>query len=208
MLPPYQLLSYGPSDWLLVLDDANLGNTLARWDLSTAPSIAETVIGYSSILLRCTEVLSEQSLRKQIDSHGRVTPPSQCRSHEIRVHYDGPDLDELAQALHIDREKWIELHCAPSYSVRFLGFSPGFAYLDGLDPQLHFPRRATPRPQMAAGAVAIGASHAGIYSIPSPGGWNWIGNTDHPLFHPDLRDASAFTLRPGDTIRFVPSNLP
>ena len=84
-----------------------------------------------------------------------------------------------------------------------MGFTPGFGYLDGLDPSLHLPRLESPRSRMAAGAVAIGGTHAGVYSVPSPGGWHWLGNTSLPLFDPTQRGESCFTLAPGDQVKFV-----
>ena len=57
---------------------------------------------------------------------------------------------------------------------------------------------------LATGAVAIGGSHAGIYTIPSPGGWNWLGHTDQPLFDPSRKGTDAFALQPGDHLQFIP----
>jgi biotin-dependent carboxylase-like uncharacterized protein len=60
-----------------------------------------------------------------------------------------------------------------------------------------------------AGSVAIGGDHTGIYSIPSPGGWNIIGQTSTALFDPHTADLEKmFGLRAGDRVRFVPVNGP
>ncbi len=67
------------------------------------------------------------------------------------------------------------------------------------------PRRATPRPKVAAGSVAIGGSHAGIYSIESPGGWNLVGHTSEVLFNPEAEGDAMFLLKPGDRVRFQPA---
>jgi KipI family sensor histidine kinase inhibitor len=91
-----------------------------------------------------------------------------------------------------------------------MGFSPGFPYLDGLDPKLHLDRRPSPRNHIAPGSVAIGGSHAGIYSVASPGGWHLLGNTKWPLF--DLEAAklanpnptTVFALSVGDRVHFQP----
>ena len=77
---------------------------------------------------------------------------------------------------------------------------PGFAYLDGLPAELHTPRRATPRPRIPAGAVAIGGEWTGVYPAEGPGGWSLIGSTDVVLFEPS-RDPPCL-LAPGDVVRF------
>ncbi|MFC5050764.1 allophanate hydrolase subunit 1 [Rubritalea spongiae] len=203
----YQLLHYGLGDWLLSFDTSDCVQALTCLQKNLSIThICETVVGYESLLIRTDGNIEEHALKQQIDtclssSSSTTLLPTH---HDIPVLYNGPDLQEVAQLTNISERDIIELHSAPLYTVRFLGFSPGFAYLDGLDPKLHLPRRSSPRPKMAAGAVAIGAAHAGIYSIPSPGGWNWLGNTDHSLFDKHGSDASAFTLRPGDTLRFNP----
>lgn len=55
-----------------------------------------------------------------------------------------------------------------------LGFTPGFAYLGGMDELRHAPPGATPRTVIPAGSVGI-AGKTGIYPIDSPGGWQLIG---------------------------------
>lgn len=165
--------------------------------------LSEWVIGYDSALLLFREPIDEHivaSLLNDVPLMDSDTAES-TNIHRIEVCYDGPDLAEVATASGLDINEVIRRHSAPSYRVRFLGFAPGFAYLDGLDASLHLPRRSTPRPRMSAGAVAIGGAHAGVYSVPTPGGWNWLGNTDHPLFKPD--STSPFTLSPGDSVQFI-----
>lgn len=208
MEPLYQLQHYGLNDWLLSFRGANCARSISalHHQLRQHADILETVIGYDSLLIRTKRTITENPLRHLIEHSLETAERSQenARHHVVHVRYDGLDLAEIAEQLDCPPAEIISLHSNPLYTVRFLGFSPGFAYLDGLDPRLHLPRRSTPRPRMEAGAVAIGAAHAGIYSIPSPGGWNWLGNTDHPLFDKNGSDASAFTLHPGDTLRFHP----
>jgi antagonist of KipI len=84
--------------------------------------------------------------------------------------------------------------------VHAVGFTPGFPYLGGLAPKLATPRRATPRTEIAAGSVGIGGAQTGVYSVPSPAGWNIIGCTPLALFDP--RRAEPALLRPGDRVTF------
>lgn len=131
-------------------------------------------------------------------------PAAEARTHEIPVRYDGEDLFALAADSGMSVPEVIALHSAPVYDVALLGFSPGFPYLEGLDPRLHAPRRTNPRPRVPVGSVAIGGSHTGIYSVESPGGWHLLGRTDVRLFDPESAGDAMFLLRAGDRVKFVP----
>jgi KipI family sensor histidine kinase inhibitor len=136
---------------------------------------------------------------EQSDAAG-VTP----RQIEIPVQYGGTagvDLEQVAQHTGLSADQIIQLHAGAEYTVYFLGFVPGFAYLGGLDPRLATPRRAQPRLSVAAGSVAIGGTHTGVYPSACPGGWQLIGRTALSLFDP-ARDPPSLLL-PGDTVRFV-----
>lgn len=80
----------------------------------------------------------------------------------------------------------------------FCGFSPGFAYLSGLDHAV--PRLATPRTRVPAGSVALAGRWCGVYPGDSPGGWRVIGRTDAVLWEPDR--AQPALLAPGVRVRF------
>lgn len=131
--------------------------------------------------------------------------PEPERWREIPVEYGGPDLERVARHAGLGVDAVIERHHQAGYRVLCLGFAPGFPYLGGLDPTLATPRLASPRPRVPAGSVGIGGDHAGIYSIPSPGGWNLIGRTTTALFDPHAPDLKRmFHLQAGDRVRFVP----
>jgi KipI family sensor histidine kinase inhibitor len=121
---------------------------------------------------------------------------------ELPVRYDGPDLAEVAALTGLTEAEVVRRHAAATYTVAFGGFMPGFAYLTGLDPVLHVPRRATPRERVPAGAVAVAGEYAAVYPASTPGGWRLLGTCDVPLFHVD-HDPPAL-LRPGARVRFVP----
>jgi KipI family sensor histidine kinase inhibitor len=148
-----------------------------------------------------------QRLVEQAIAHPPTTEPERCV--EIPVHYGGPDLERVARQAGLSPEAVIERHHQGRYRVLCLGFAPGFPYLGGLDATLATPRLATPRPRVPAGSVAIGGDHTGVYSIPSPGGWNLIGQTSTRLFDPQAADwETMFRLRAGDRVRFVPIDGP
>lgn len=118
----------------------------------------------------------------------------------LRAIYDGPDLADVARAAGLAIDEVIARHAAGVYTVDTLGFSPGFAYLTGLDAKLHLPRRATPRPRVPAGSLAIAGGYTGVYPFDSPGGWHVIGRVlDARLFGPD-----GALLQLGDQVWFAP----
>ncbi|HWR95249.1 MAG TPA: 5-oxoprolinase subunit PxpB [Arenimonas sp.] len=128
-----------------------------------------------------------------------------ARTIELPVCYDprvAPDIDWLAGQAKLSVDEVVALHSGAVYRVYFLGFKPGFAYLGGLHPRLHTPRKATPRLAVPAGSVGIGGAQTGIYPQSTPGGWQIIGRTPTPLFNPD-QDPPCL-LQPGDQLRFKP----
>lgn len=128
--------------------------------------------------------------------------PAVC--HEFPVHYgggDGPDIDEVAALHGIDAAAVARLHAGADYVVEAIGYVPGFAYLAGLPPELVTPRRATPRPRVAAGSVGIGGARTGVYPFAAPGGWHLIGRSSAPFF--DVRRSPPGVLAVGDRVRFV-----
>lgn len=122
---------------------------------------------------------------------------------EIPVRYDGADVAEVAELTGLTAEEVVRRHASGEYVVAYLGFSPGFGYLRGLDPALHVPRRSTPRTFVPAGSVAIAGPYSAVYPSSSPGGWRLLGRTDLALWDPDRRPSPAL-LRPGARVRFVP----
>ena len=113
----------------------------------------------------------------------------------------GPDLNAVAEYHKLTAREVIAIHTSTQYSVLFLGFQPGFPYLDGLDKRLFTPRLATPRLSIPAGSVGIGGEQTGIYPAQSPGGWQLIGRSTVCLFDNDRTQPSL--LSPGDTVQFI-----
>lgn len=118
---------------------------------------------------------------------------------ELDVVYDGDDLPAVAHSWGLDVAAAAARHAAVTYTVAFCGFAPGFAYMSGLPDELAVPRRATPRPRVPAGAVALAGTYTGIYPQRSPGGWQLIGHTDARLWDAD-REPPAL-LVPGTRVR-------
>jgi len=163
---------------------------------------------YCSVLLtfdprRTEHQHVESRVRQALERLDTVELPAP-RTVEVPVRYggaDGPDLDELASLHGMTPAEVVQIHSSADYLVCFLGFSPGYPYLSGLPSELATPRLSVPRTHVPAGSVAIGGDQAGIYPVPSPGGWRIIGRTPLILFQPDR--APVTLLNMGDHVRFV-----
>ena len=168
------------------------------------PGVVELVCGYRTLL-----VVAEAGRAGALDELAAALPelelaPAEAVAGEvveIPVRYDGEDLPEVARLTGLDAEEVVRRHTAPEYTVAFLGFSPGFPYLVGLDPALEVPRRDTPRTSIPAGSVGLAGNQTGIYPTASPGGWQLIGRTEVVLFDPG-RDPPAL-LGPGGRLHFT-----
>ena len=113
-----------------------------------------------------------------------------------------PDLDDVARFGGCSPDEVVALHASRTYRVYMLGFIPRFAYLAEVDPRIAAPRRATPRTEVPAGAVAIAGGQTGIYPAVTPGGWNIIGRTPKKPYDPGRPVPFLFDV--GDEVRFRP----
>lgn len=164
------------------------------------PGVDEIVPAESTVVVRCT--------RERHDAVGHVLDMVVPRERSLRagapltidVVYDGPDIAALAFAAQVSVDDVVRLHATGLYEVAFCGFSPGFAYLRGIDQRLQVPRRDTPRTSVPAGSVGVAAGYTCVYPSASPGGWHLIGRTIATLWDVD-RDPPAL-LRPGRAVRF------
>jgi KipI family sensor histidine kinase inhibitor len=112
----------------------------------------------------------------------------------------GIDLDAVARTHDIDTAELVRRHSAADYRIYMIGFTPGFAYLGGLDPTIATPRRAEPRARTPEGAIMIGGVQACVQCLAAPSGWHVLGRTPMRNFAPD-RDP-VFLMAPGDGVRF------
>ena len=137
-----------------------------------------------------------------------LTAEDMGRLVEIPVCYGadlGPDLDHVSKNAGLDPDQVIQIHSEPEYLIYMVGFTPGFAFLGGLDPRLTTPRLSTPRTLVPEGSVGIANNQTGMYPIASPGGWQLIGRTPLRLFAPEREN--PFLYQAGDRIRFTPVSI-
>jgi len=192
------LRPYGQHATLIDLPDPGLVGGIAA-AAHRVRGVVEVVPGASTVLVRFTG-----TSRDSVDEALAALEPEvvAVRSAQVvlPVRYDGADLAAVAAATGLDVDAVVALHSSAEYTVRFCGFAPGFAYLDGLDPRLRLPRLASPRTSVPAGSVAVAAEFTGVYPRSSPGGWHLLGRTDAVLWDAD-RDPPAL-LSPGTRVRF------
>lgn len=183
------------------------GQALAE-HLRNAKDWLEVVPGIDSVVVRfdAATLNGEDAMRRLADAlvEGISPPESVAPVLEIPVVYGGehgPDLDALCERFGMTRDEFIALHTGREYTVDMVGFTPGFAFIGGLDERLRAPRRDSPRQRVAAGSVAVADERTGIYAIASPGGWNVIGRTSLSLFDPGAEH--PFLLAAGRRVRFT-----
>lgn len=169
---------------------------------SVVPAYRSLAVGFDPLLIAHGAVRDLIARSLQACAGAPAPVP---RRWEVPVCYGGEhgeDLQALADHHQLDAAQLIARHTAPVYRVYMVGFLPGFAYLGGLDPALHTPRRAMPRAHTPAGSVNIGGQQTAIASVPGPSGWHLIGRTPWRSF--DLRHANPFLFEAGDEIVFTP----
>jgi inhibitor of KinA len=172
--------------------------------------IVDLVPAYSSLLIcydprRASFAEMFAFLKAALELPQAANPP-EPRLIEIPVAYGGefgPDLAFVAQHNRLTEAEAVRLHTSVVYRVYLIGFAPGFAYLGSIPEQIAAPRLETPRTRVPAGSVGIAGRQTGIYPMETPGGWQLIGRTALRLFDPNC-DPPAL-LRPGDRVRFVPT---
>ena len=173
--------------------------------------LIDIVPGMGNLLLMCEPARSEQlaELAGKLPELWQQTEAAAFSGKRIAIPVvyggpAGPDLPAVAAHSGLSEAEVIRRHSRVEYPVYCLGFQPGFAYLGGLDPGLHMPRRSRPRPSVAAGSIGIGGSQTGIYPSVSPAGWQIIGRTSAKLF--DAGKHPPCLLQPGDIVCFEPQN--
>lgn len=167
--------------------------------------VSDVVPAQATLLVRCESDFARNEVIARLEEAANAVDhaqPSVVRSPiEIVVRYDGEDLPDIAKHCGISIEETINRHVAGAYVAEFCGFAPGFAYLSGLDPVLHLPRRDTPRTRVPAGSVSIAAMYSAVYPSASPGGWHLIGTTTAPVW--DLKRSPPALIEPGQHVRFI-----
>ena len=201
----------GDRAFLIGVADAAAAHRLAQELTATLGDEAEVVSGAATVMVHATDAdaalapMGQIARAAQADLARRDPATDQApqgRLVTIPCRFDGPDLHEVAALASCRPDEVATLLTAQPLTAAVIGFSPGFAYLEGLPPALRdIPRRSRPRRAVPAGSVAIANGQAAVYPTASPGGWHLVGRTAFPLFSP-ARPPYA-VLAPGDQVRFT-----
>jgi biotin-dependent carboxylase-like uncharacterized protein len=211
-IPVGEVRLLGDRAFLIGVADAAAARAVAEELRSAVDSGAEVVCGAATVMVHAVEAdaalgpmltLADTVRGGGSGRRARRDPPvDPPRTVTIPCHFDGPDLEEVAALADVGPDEVAGLLTAQPLTAAVVGFSPGFAYLDGLPaPLQQVPRRSRPRPVVPAGSVAIANGHAAVYPTASPGGWHLVGRTGFALFNAERSPYAV--LAPGDRVLFT-----
>jgi KipI family sensor histidine kinase inhibitor len=210
-VPVGEVRPLGDHALLIGVPEARAGRALmAALGASARHPISEVVGGLATVMVSVeadgADAPDPEQLRSWVEEvFATLDPTTDARAGavvEVACVFDGPDLADVARQAGCPPDRLIDLVTAAELTVAVVGFSPGFAYLEGLPEVLTaIPRRDTPRTVVPPGSVAVANGYAAVYPSASPGGWHLIGRTDEPFF--DAAVPPYARLAPGDRVRFV-----
>lgn len=190
---------------------ADVRRNAPAWVVDVVPALVTVTVHFAADTAADASARRNGATRlllEAIEREGGEPVAAPGRTVEIPVCYEAPyalDLAEVAAATGLSTGEVVRAHVESPHRVLMIGFVPGQPYIGGLDARLAIPRRATPRPRMDRGAVAIANGQTAIYPFATPGGWNVIGRTPLALFDPG-RDPPNL-LQTGDAVVFTPVSL-
>ncbi len=195
------------------IDEASHANTTAlvrHLESHPLPGQVDLTRAFSSVQVRFDPMITDHKLISAgigaAASAMDMANEQPRRTVEVPVSYggdEGPDLSFVARRCGLSQSEVIALHSRGEYFCHFVGFTPGFPYLGGLDQSLACPRLDSPRVSLPAGAVGIGGAQTGLYPLGGPGGWRIIGRTPLLAYAP-WRDPVCL-INAGDRVRFINS---
>ncbi len=147
--------------------------------------LQEVIATESEICLKLNPHFQKDNLKAL--ENVQLPQSTQGKLHTIPVWFsDSDDWTAINNHSQLTKESFINHFLELEFSVAMFGFLPGFVYLDGLPDQMHIPRKTTPTAEVLPNTLAIGGPYLGIYSLPSPGGWNAIGRIACNIFDSSL----------------------
>jgi KipI family sensor histidine kinase inhibitor len=181
---------------------ARLGEARIAGVAEIVPTFRSLMVHYDPLVVAPAELTAQ--VERLLDALPAAAPPG--RAWRLPACYDpslAPDLEEVAARTGLTAAQVVGGHSAPAYHVYMLGFLPGQAYLGDVAPELALPRRASPRPRIPAGSLAVAMRMTCIFPLQTPCGWHLIGRSPAPLWC----GSAGPLLRPGDRVSFTPISL-
>ncbi|MFD4406891.1 allophanate hydrolase subunit 1 [Nocardia sp. NPDC058499] len=202
----------GDRAFLCIADPDRVADLAAELRERSLPGVVDLLPAAETVLVTLDSPESAYRLRPEIERlvatvnqavPGNVSRGTLPRGEPvlIPVHYDGPDLPAVADGLGLRPDEVVAAHTGTVWRCSFVGFAPGFGYLEPPDERLTVARRAAPRTRIPAGSVALAGGYSAVYPRESPGGWQLIGRTDLVMWDTE-RDPPA-VIRAGGLVRFV-----
>ncbi|MFI9504416.1 allophanate hydrolase subunit 1 [Nocardia sp. NPDC052566] len=190
-------------------DEADLSMFVDALRFGLPDGVHDVLPAARTVLVTLTEAADRtavtERLRRMLGETGTFAGEARARAEDevvtIPVRYQGPDLEDVAAHLGIGVREVITAHTGALWRCSFVGFAPGFGYLESAESPLAVPRRVESRTSVPAGSVALADGYSAVYPRRSPGGWQLIGSTDIDLW--DLARAEPSLLRPGTKVRFI-----
>ncbi|MGF6887006.1 KipI family sensor histidine kinase inhibitor [Nocardia sp. GAS34] len=204
-----ELIVRRAGDRALLLEPPNrntLAELISRLQGTPIPGVSDILPAARTVLVTLQPRADAAAVEKRLRAVNAVEGDTQrtadaAAAVEIPVRYGGEDLAETAALLGITESELIARHTAARWRCAFIGFAPGFGYLEAPEAGLEVPRRDQSRTAVPAGAVALAGGYSAVYPRTSPGGWRIIGTTQARLW--DLDRPEPALLRPGTRVRFV-----
>ena len=201
----YRLFLIGDDAVAIAPDDRRLRHSLARslrqtgdW-IDVVPGKEVVAVRFDPMRLYPSEAL--QRVGAWLEGfRAEDSPDGETVDLHMEVSEDcAPDLQVLAEKNGLPSEAFLDKIIKSDLIIDMLGFTPGFAYVEGVDPSLGAERLATPRQRVATGSVGLVNGQLGLYGLAGPGGWPIIGRLRDTLFDPAREP--PFLLQEGQKIR-------
>lgn len=184
--------------WVIALDKA-LGVVPLQGVIETVPALVNLLVTFDPLVTDHEDV--EAGVHLALTDLEPQSAQGVARS--VLVCYEAPfaqDLDAVAQATGLSAEAVINAHLAGDYHVLMYGFSPGYAYLSGVTPDIQVPRKPAALRDVAAGSVIVAGPQCLVTTLLMPTGWSIIGRSPTPILTGDPDHPFLFDV--GDSVTF------
>ena len=165
------------------------------------PAYRALMVTYDPLTIQYRDLIDEIHLRIKKAGSLDLPPRRLFRLPAVYGGPHGPDLQRVADIVHLSPEEVVRIFSTTHFMVYFIGFICGLAYLGGLPEVLQVPRLATPRTLVPAGSVGLAGGQANAITTDQPSGFNYIGRTFVSLYDPRVFPPLPFVS--GDEIIFL-----
>jgi inhibitor of KinA len=179
--------------------DAKLAQTPFIGFTESVPAYVSLLVVFDALITDHANV--ENAIKALLATPAFPRPNGILR--EVEICYDpdlAPDLAEVAQRTGLTGEAVISAHLSETYRVFMYGFAPGYAYLNGVSPNLHLPRKPSAKRAVPAGSVIIAGGQCLITTLTMPTGWWIVGQSPTRILRDDPNQPFLFNV--GDQVRF------